>query len=132
MQARTFLVGLAGVLALGATPALAGATWSNPISVTKYSDGGGLALGALGDVRASAGTSYIGCDVQAAPSPYVYCSAYDSSRYAYLSCTSSEAAFANLAMNLSPSSALAFNADANGNCTWMRVSTWSAITPIVP
>jgi hypothetical protein len=125
---------LSAVVLLSAGTAMAGARWAYPISISKNGDGSGSAQGSLADVRNSADQSYIGCDVTVAPtsSPYIYCSAYDSTNYRWLGCSSNQAAFVSLASSISTSTMLWFNVDAQGSCTSIRVSNWSPLSIMAP
>jgi hypothetical protein len=120
---------LSAIVLLSAGAAVAGTRWTYPLSIYKNSDGSGSVSGSLADVRNSPSQSYIGCDVSTS---YVSCSAYDATNYNYMNCFSSQPAFVSLAATINTGTELAFNVDAHGNCTWMRVSNWSALSVSAP
>jgi hypothetical protein len=120
-----FALAFAAVLATGTT-ALAGykAVW--PVFINLSSR---YAQGSLGSARNSADSNqFIGCTLQPG---FVYCGAVDANRNS-LNCTSSTPSFVALVQSLGDEGALAFTADASGNCTSIIVYTYSYWEPKQP
>jgi hypothetical protein len=97
------------------------------------STSGLYANGAMGDARAVSGTSqYIGCNASytGSGSPFIQCSAYDGTNYAY--CVGSDASFLNVMQTMTGNSYIYFAYNSSSVCTYLEIGNDSYMTPIQP
>lgn len=122
----TALFAAALFAALGGT-AVAGYKQASTVFIT-----GTFALGALGDVRASADTNeYIGCSVTGTTGASAVCSARDTAGN-YVACSTTNPSMVQAASNVGSASYMYFNAGPTGQCTGIAVYNYSYATPMVP
>jgi hypothetical protein len=124
-----------GVLALTSSIAMAGLVKSVPVTVTVNADGSGSASGSMASARASANdVEYIGCGVRkyvngaGGVNAHGFCQASDAAGVIAM-CSTDNADLLDAFENVADYSFVTFSYNAEGQCTYLGVSTQSFYIP---